>query len=182
MEAAEYLTNFSSLIRSILDNSREKQISLQKELDALLLYIDLEKMRFPDKFNFMYKSSGDIPLNAIMTPPLILQPFVENAIWHGLLHKDEKGILILSVHADRQGVECVIEDDGIGRKQATELKKKSPRRYKSMGMGITRDRIELHNKLNELGIAVKIIDKEDDQGNALGTKVIIHFPISSTYA
>ena len=176
LEAAEYLTNFSSLIRSILDNSREKQISLQKELDALLLYIDLESMRFPDKFNFIYKSSGQNSLNNIMIPPLILQPFVENAIWHGLLHKEEKGNLMLTIQKGEHSVECIIEDDGIGRKLAMELKKKSPRRFKSMGMGITQDRIALHNKLNDLGISVTIIDKEDNYANALGTRVVIHFP------
>ncbi len=177
LEAAEYLTNFSSLIRSILDNSREKQISLQKELDALLLYIDLEKMRFPDKFDVIYTLSDQVPLEDIMTPPLILQPYVENAIWHGLLHKEEKGVLMLNIRRHDDRVICLIEDDGIGRKMAMEVKKKSPRKFKSMGMGITRDRIELHNKLHELGITVAIEDKEDDQGHALGTKVIITFPI-----
>lgn len=177
LEAAEYLTNFATLIRSILHNSREKQVSLQKEIDALLLYIDLEKMRFPDKFDFMYMISEGVPVEDLMIPPLILQPYVENAIWHGLLHKSEKGNLKITLSRSEGMVECIIRDDGIGRAKAMELKKRSARKYKSMGMGITRDRIEIHNRMNELGISVEIIDHKDENNHPTGTSVMISFPI-----
>ncbi|MDX1477816.1 MAG: histidine kinase [Saprospiraceae bacterium] len=175
-EAAEYLSRFAHLIRMILQNSREQYISLQEELDALFLYIDLEKLRFESGFEFNCIIDERIDLKAIRIPPMILQPYVENAIWHGLMHKDEPGILIVSVGRQNGQVECVIEDDGIGRDRARALKSKSATRHKSMGLGITEDRLAIHNRMHQLGIEIEIIDKYGDSREPEGTRVVVSIP------
>jgi streptogramin lyase len=174
--AAEYLSNFAHLIRMILQNSREKAITLQEEMDTLLLYIELEQIRFDKQFEFTCIVDKHIPLEQVMIPPMLLQPFVENAIWHGLMHKREPGQLLLQFSLEGNVIACIIEDDGIGRAKSAELKSLSANKYKSMGMGITQDRIELMNKMDSLGIAVEIIDKMDTNGQSSGTKVIVRVP------
>jgi LytS/YehU family sensor histidine kinase len=175
-KAAEYLSNFSHLIRMILQNSREKTVSLQEELDTLLLYIDLEKMRFRDGFEFTCQIDDRVPIAQVQIPPMIVQPFIENAIWHGLLHKEGDRHLVLRIREDHDAVLCEIEDDGIGRQAASEIKSKSATQYKSMGMGITQDRITLLNSMNALGIQIEVIDKTDEAGHAGGTLVKINIP------
>jgi sensor histidine kinase YesM len=174
--AAEYLSNFAHLIRMILQHSREKSITLQEELETLLLYIELEQIRFDNKFELTCVVDDEIRMEQVMIPPMLLQPFVENAIWHGLMHKKDKGHLQLQFSADDGMVACIIEDDGVGRDRAAELKSLSANKYKSMGMGITRDRIEIMNKMDALGITTEIIDKKDDHGNSTGTKIIVRIP------
>ncbi len=173
LEASEYLTKFSNLIRAILQNSKKSEISLKDELDTLLLYVKLEQMRFSEKFQFTFFQKSGAMLDTVMVPPLILQPYVENAIWHGLLHLDTKGILKIEVREKENGcLVVIIEDNGIGRKRAEELKSKSLRNYKSMGMGITKSRIELHNQINAKGITVNVMDVFDDR-ESTGTRVEI---------
>lgn len=175
-KAAEYLSNFSHLIRMILQNSREKTVSLQEELDTLLLYIDLEKLRFRDGFEFSCQIDDRVPVAQVQIPPMIVQPFIENAIWHGLLHKEGDRHLVLRIREEHDAVLCEIEDDGIGRQAASEIKSKSATQYKSMGMGITQDRITLLNSMNALGIHIAIIDKTDAASQATGTLVKINIP------
>jgi LytS/YehU family sensor histidine kinase len=177
--AAEYLSNFSHLIRIILQNSREKSITLQEELEALTLYIQLEKLRFDDEFDFHCTIDDGLQLDHVRIPPMLLQPYVENAIWHGLMHKKEPGHLMLSFSKEGDMVDCTIDDDGVGRENARRMKSLSAIRYKSMGMGITQDRIELMNKMDALGIATTIIVKYDDAGNPTGTQVIVRIPASN---
>ena len=153
--AAEYLSNFAHLIRMILQNSRAKLITLQEELETLMLYIDLEKLRFDDEFEFNCIIDDRIDMQNVTIPPMILQPYVENAIWHGLMHKEDRGQLTLKFHKHDGGIDCIVEDNGVGRKAASALKDKSIRKYKSMGMGITQDRIDIINKMNELGIQTR---------------------------
>jgi hypothetical protein len=172
-KAAEYLSDFAHLIRRILQHSREKVISLKEELETLILYIDLEQLRFENAFDFNCIVDDNIDLEEVHIPPMLLQPYIENAIWHGLMHKADKGNLTLSFYRKSDCVLCEIDDDGIGRERARELKSLSAVRYKSMGMGITKDRIEILNKMNSLGISVIVEDKRDPAGNALGTKVTL---------
>ncbi|MDX1409803.1 MAG: histidine kinase, partial [Saprospiraceae bacterium] len=160
-KAAEYLSDFAHLIRMILQNSREKTISLHQELETLMLYIALEQLRFEHSFELNCIVDPEINLHEVMIPPMLLQPYVENAIWHGLMHKEGQGHLILEFNQKGQNVECVVDDDGVGRDRARELKSLSATRYKSMGMGITRDRIEILNRMESLGIDVEIEDKYD---------------------
>jgi LytS/YehU family sensor histidine kinase len=117
-----------------------------------------------------------IDLDDIRIPPMLLQPYIENAIWHGLMNKREKGNLSLRFYRENASVFCEIDDDGVGRDRARELKSLSAVKYKSMGMGITKDRIEILNKMNSLGISVKVEDKVDSAGKAGGTRVTLRIP------
>jgi sensor histidine kinase YesM len=175
-KAAEYLSSFAHLIRLILQHSRERTISLQDELEMLLLYIDLEKLRFREGFEFIYEVNEEINTSHVQIPPMIIQPYIENAIWHGLLHKDQDRRLALRVSIDEKQVTCEIEDNGIGREQAAKIRSKSATRYKSMGMGITQDRITLMNSMSALGIRIDLIDKTNGAGHPSGTLVKIHIP------
>ncbi|MBK8832894.1 MAG: histidine kinase [Saprospiraceae bacterium] len=178
--AAEYLSNFAHLIRLILQNSREKMITLQEELETLTLYIELEQIRFDNRFEFDCIVDADVSLEQVLIPPMLLQPFIENAIWHGLMHKKEKGHLSLRFSKEEKMIACVIEDDGVGRTKAAEMKSLSANKYKSMGMGITRDRMEIMNKMDALGISAEIIDKQDAAGMPSGTIVIVRIPGAAT--
>ncbi len=180
--AAEYLSNFSHLIRMILQNSGEKVISLQEELETLILYIELERIRFENKFEFNCIVEDGLRLDSIYIPPMILQPYVENAIWHGLMHKAETGHLLLKFSKDGNMISCMIDDDGIGRKKSAALKNQSSAKYKSMGMGITKDRIDILNKMNSLGISAEIKDKVDSSGEPSGTSVIVRIPDANNEA
>ncbi|MEL6923778.1 MAG: histidine kinase, partial [Bacteroidota bacterium] len=152
--AASYLTKFSRLIRLILNNSKSTMVRLDKELEALRLYIEMEQFRFNKKFDFNITLDEDINAEFVDIPPLILQPYVENAIWHGIMHKENgQGHLqidITRLHADdteQDMLRFVIEDNGIGREKAQALKSRSATRHKSFGMQITRNRIALANEL-----------------------------------
>ena len=175
-EASEYLSKFSKLIRNILDFSKHKQITLEEELTTSRLYIEMEQLRFTNKFETEIEIDPSIALDVELVPPLILQPYIENAIWHGLLHKDEKGKLVMKASKSGDSLKIIIDDNGIGRKRAMEIKSKSATKRKSHGMKITEARINILNELNALGGKVEIEDKYDKQKNALGTKVTIHLP------
>jgi LytS/YehU family sensor histidine kinase len=174
--ASDYLVKFSKLIRLILDNSRSETISIEKELETLRLYVLLEAARFDNKFKCVYHIAENVNTNSIMIPPMLLQPFVENAIWHGLMQKAGEGTITLEIKKqDEEFLNISISDDGIGREKAAELKSKSAT-HKSHGLKVTSQRIEMMNKLNSSGAHVNIIDLKDEQGNASGTRVEIIIP------
>jgi len=177
--AAEYLSNFSHLIRLILQHSKEKMITLEDEMDTLMLYVELEKLRFRDNFSFHCQVDDHIDLKMFMVPPMLLQPYVENAIWHGLLHKEDERILNIKFTSFEGGVLCQIEDNGIGREAALQMKSKTASRYKSMGMGITHDRIQVINSMNNIGIKLEVIDKKDKDNRPLGTLIKIILPYAN---
>ncbi len=177
-KATEYLTRFSRLIRLVLENSRSERVTLENELETLRLYLDMEVMRFRGKVNYHISITEGIDRSYIQIPPLLLQPFVENAIWHGLMHKDEGGMVSIEVtqpKADLLQVE--ITDDGIGRQKAGEFKSKSATQNKSYGMKVTAERIELINQLYSTDTKVQIIDLKNKTGDAVGTKVIVEIPL-----
>ncbi|MDX1477032.1 MAG: histidine kinase [Saprospiraceae bacterium] len=178
LKASEYLTNFATLIRAILHNSRERLIPMSKELEALMLYIELEQLRFDNQFEVHCRISEPLDMDSIMIPPLIMQPYVENAIWHGLLHKQGGGVLTIDIQSSHDKLYCMIEDNGIGRAAAQAMRSKSATRHKSMGMGITQDRIQILNKMDAYGIEVQVEDKYDDQGQPTGTRVTIEIPLT----
>lgn len=170
--ASSYLTKFSKLMRLILENSNQKVITLQQELNALRLYIELEALRFNNKFSYNLTINDKVDPTIIGVPPMVIQPFIENAIWHGLMHKDSAGLLQIFIDPFEDGIRCIIQDNGIGRKKASELKSKSITNDKSFGMKITADRLNMA-KGNSTISTVEIIDLQDDHGVALGTKVIL---------
>ncbi len=167
--ASEYLTTFSKLMRRILDLSKQEKVNLEKELEALKMYMELESLRLEQKFDYSIRVDHSIDENAIFIPPLTLQPFVENAIWHGLHNKIEPGNIIINItEAKGDLLQITIEDDGIGRKAAAVLKKDSTG-HKSYGIDITINRIKLANPAN----TVTIVDNYDADGKASGTTVTL---------
>lgn len=176
--ASLYLTRFAKLIRLILDNSNSKSVTLSNELEALRLYIEMESIRFEKKFSYSISVSEGVQADSIYVPPLIIQPYVENAIWHGLLHKETAGHL--TIHITRKTdslLECVIEDNGVGRVRAKELKSKSASTKKSLGMKLTEDRLALLAKQIQAEASVEVNDIVTSNGEAAGTKVILKIPI-----
>ncbi len=176
--ASLYLTRFAKLIRLILDNSNSKTVTLSNELEALKLYIEMEAIRFEKQFSYQISVDDAIATDSVYVPPLIIQPYVENAIWHGLLHKEEAGHLSIHIFRKTQTLlECVIEDNGVGRDKAKELKSKSASTKKSLGMKLTEDRLALLNKQAKLDASVEIEDLKSTSGEAAGTKVILKIPV-----
>jgi sensor histidine kinase YesM len=120
-EASEYLTKFSKLIRMILNSSANVAVSLAEDLEALRLYLELESLRFDNKFNYKIECDPEMDADQIQVPPMLLQPFVENAIWHGLMNKEGEGHVWINISQENSTLLCTITDDGIGRKKAAEL-------------------------------------------------------------
>ena len=188
--ASNYLAKFSKLIRLVLENSRSEKVTLQNELETLRLYIEMEAMRFQNKLSYKLSINPDIDQEYIQIPPLLLQPFVENAIWHGLMHKEEGGKVTITVELQNNTSRTIdeelqtitvlrisIADDGIGREKAAEFKSKTATKNKSFGMKVTADRINLINQLYKTQTQIQIIDLKDPLGLATGTKVIIEIPV-----
>jgi len=176
-QASEYLTKFSKLVRMILQNSQASLISLESELESLNLYLDLEAVRFEHRFAYKISYPKDLDIEVLKVPPLVIQPFAENAIWHGLMHKEDKGRLDIDVSEDQDHLYIKITDNGIGRKKAAELASKSAAKHKSMGLRITKDRIAMLQKSNGGESPVEIIDLANEDGSAAGTEVIIKMPV-----
>lgn len=178
--ASLYLTKFAKLIRLILDNSNSKYVTLTNELEALRLYIEMESIRFEKKFTYNVTVHQGVQSDIIFVPPLIIQPYVENAIWHGLLHKETSGELQITINMLSESMlQCTIEDNGVGRQRASELRSKSASTKKSLGMKLTEDRLALLGKKAHVFASVEVEDMVDYAGDAQGTKVIIKIPIDS---
>jgi sensor histidine kinase YesM len=176
-QASEYLTKFSKLVRMILQNSQAPLITLESELESLQLYLELEAVRFDHHFEFKINVEDGLDVSGIMVPPLIIQPYTENAIWHGLMNKEEKGHLNIDIEQGNDELLLKITDDGIGRKQAAILAGKSTARHKSMGLKITADRIAMLQRLNRHESPVTINDLVHADGSAAGTEVVIKMPL-----
>jgi ligand-binding sensor domain-containing protein len=172
--ASGYLTKFSRLMRLILDNSRSEWVLLENELRALELYIELEAVRFDNAFTYAVKTEPDISIETVAVPPMIIQPYVENAIWHGLLHRKEPGgKLAIRVWKQSEQLHIEIEDNGVGREEAKRMKSKTATKQKSHGMKITAERMEIVNKIYNVNAGAAITDLKDEKGNDAGTKVLI---------
>ncbi len=177
-KASEYLSKFSRLIRLVLENSRSEKVTLENELETLRLYIEMEAMRFKGKVSYHINIAEGIDTSYIQIPPLLVQPFVENAIWHGLMHKDAGGTIGVEVTQPNENLLHIeILDDGIGREKAAEFKSKSATINKSFGMKVTNERIELINQLYNSTTKVQVFDLQNQQGQATGTKVVVEIPI-----
>ncbi len=176
-QASQYLTKFSRLVRLILQNSQSALISLESELESLGLYLELEAVRFDHHFDFTITVDKELDTLIIKLPPLVIQPYAENAIWHGLMHKDEKGHLQIELYEEKDVLCCKITDDGIGRKKANELKSKSASTHKSLGMQITANRIAMLQLTEQSEKQIKIIDLVLPDGSAGGTEVLLKIPI-----
>jgi len=174
-KAANYLTTFSKLIRTLFQNSDKKEISLFEEIETGKLYTKLEQMRFGNKIDFLFNIDEAIDLKDIKVPAMLLQPFIENAIWHGLVPKENGGKVIVSINEKDGDVECVIDDNGIGRELSKQYKGQYEPPHQSRGIGLTQTRMDLNKFLNEREDSITIIDKKNESGESEGTKVIISF-------
>lgn len=168
-----YLSRFAQLIRNILQNSKNKFITLEEEIETLKLYIELEMLRFEKGFEFNLLIDKEIDPAFIEIPTMLIQPYVENAIWHGLMNKKEKGNLLLEFKNEANYLIINVIDDGIGRKKSNELKPKSNVKHKSLGMEITEKRVELAEKLFDTKIEIKVIDLENPSGTNVEIKIEI---------
>lgn len=179
--STKYLSKFAKLTRLIFDHSQQQFITLQQEMKALNTYVELEQFRFKNKFKYSVNFDKNVDENSIEIPPLIIQPFIENAIWHGIMHKEtenEVGEIDLDIKKIEDYLEIKITDNGVGRVKSAELKKTSSSDHQSSGMRLTKERLNILNLNNKLEITCKIIDLYDKQDKATGTQVIINIPIN----
>ncbi len=170
--ASDYLTKFSRLIRLILDNSKNELIPLDKEIETLKLYLLMESLRFENKFDYEIYTDPNLDTSNILIPPMIIQPYAENAIWHGLMHKPDHGKVLISITTNQKNSSALvikIKDNGIGRDRSGTIRSKSGNQNKSYGIDITLQRIRYFNPLN----TVEIHDLFDNSNKPAGTEVII---------
>ncbi|MBC7891292.1 MAG: histidine kinase, partial [Sphingobacteriaceae bacterium] len=175
--AEMYLVKFARLMRLILDNSRQEAVALGSELDQLRLYLELEQLRFNHAFDFSIQSDPALSRQTVLVPPMIIQPFIENAILHGIAHKKTKGHITVALRPVGGHLECSVDDDGVGRQRASELKSKTVTSHQSVGLRVTADRLQLLSQRSGKVARVEVIDKTDEQGQPTGTRVVIELPL-----
>lgn len=175
--ANKYLGKFSKLLRMFLDQSKSVTITLEQEINLLRLYIELEQMRFSEGFNFHLQVESDLDYRNIELPGTLFQPYVENAINHGLINLNKKGNLNITFREDNGVLIGTIDDDGIGREASKKLKSQSTLNHTSHGMKLIEDRIKAINFIKNSTIETQIIDKKDEEGNPSGTQIIIKIPL-----
>lgn len=174
--AVKYLSKFSKLMRLTLEYSKESLIPIDKEIESLQNYLELEQLRFNQKFDFVINKSRAIEDDTAL-PPLLLQPFVENAIIHGLIPKAEKGMITVSFSIDGESLICSIEDNGIGFDKSKEIKETLVSVHKSMALDITKKRLEMMEASTAQKANVEIKEIKSENGEILGTKVILNLPL-----
>jgi len=178
LEANKYLTGFARLIRATLNNSSRPFITLAAEIDYLSTYLSLEKLRFKEKMDYRVQVDPSIDIEQWIIPPMLIQPFVENAMRHGLRHKtDGKGYIYIRFMSVGGDLEVLVEDNGIGRQQAAAYKTREHIEYQSRGMNLTADRIRLINVKYNNRIGIKVTDLTNDSGLGTGTRVVMQFPL-----
>jgi ligand-binding sensor domain-containing protein len=177
----KYIAGLGKLIRMTLNNSTRSFVTLADEADYLSSYLSLEKMRFKDKIDYELVMEDTIDPTDVLLPPMLVQPFVENALQHGLQHKSgEKGFVSIKVIRDKEKLKITVEDNGIGRRAATGRRsaglKEYLKEYSSKGMTLTEDRIDIMNKLYRGATTIEIFDKRDETNSPTGTCVVITLP------
>ena len=176
-EAVFYLNRFARLMRMILTNSEKTTVNLSEEIAALKIYIDLERMRFSNLFDYEVKVGTEMEADYEQIPTMLLQPYIENAILHGLIPKDAPGFLKINFFSKDNFIHALIEDNGIGRNKAAEIKNQSRKNHVSMGIKITNDRLRLLSHVQQASFTVNFTDLYDSTGNAAGTRVEIIWPV-----
>ncbi|MEM6966183.1 MAG: histidine kinase [Bacteroidota bacterium] len=177
-DAVTYLNKFSKILREVLKNSNNKEYSLREEMDTLQLYANLENIRFENKIDFVIENQQGLNLNNFKIPPLLLQPLIENSIWHGLSLKKGRKEIIVRIRKDHQDYLTIeVEDNGIGRERAMDIKNKKVFQRPSIGLKLSEDRLKLFGKNRSLHHGIHIEDLYDEAQNPTGTKVILKIPI-----
>jgi chemotaxis protein histidine kinase CheA len=171
--ANRFLSEFALLMRLVLENSQEDFIPLEKEQEILSLYLKLEHYRFRDKFDYEIKVDENVNPEAIQIPPMLIQPYIENAVWHGLRYKSEKGKLLLHFYRQNGHLVAEVTDDGVGRQRSAELKTENQKKHSSTGLKNIAERLAIINKVYQLDYRVHV---EDLQNN--GTRVSVYLPVT----
>lgn len=179
-DAGRYLTSFAKLIRHTLYGSSEEYIPLDSEIEALRYYLDLQRLRFNEKFDFEIVIEESIIPESLKIPPLLIQPFLENAIEHGLQHKKGQGLLSVSLAYDDDCLKIEVLDNGIGREKAMKMQEEKGKLHKSLGMEIVQKRVDSLKTVLGYKITMEIIDLKNDEGRATGTLVRLCIPYKST--
>jgi len=179
LSAGKYLSSFAKLMRNILDNSREERIPLERELETLKQYLDLQKLRMGHKLEYEVIVDERINTNTVIVPPMLAQPFIENAIEHGIMHKEGAGKVSIRMDLANDILEFTIEDNGVGREKAREIEKVKGKTHRSLAMKITRERLEAIRKKTRRNTKFEIIDLVDEDGRSTGTRVVFGIPVRS---
>ena len=170
--ANKYLTDFSLLMRAVLENSEEDFIPLEKEVELLDLYTKLEHFRFQDKFDYSITIDDNVHVNEFQIPPMLLQPYIENAVWHGLRYKKEKGKLDITIsQSAKDQIHITIADNGIGREKSKAMKTQNQKKHNSKGLGNIKKRVAILNEMYKDKVDVFIDDYQDEEDT--GTKVVV---------
>ncbi|MEP1781460.1 histidine kinase [Reichenbachiella sp.] len=160
--ANKFLAEFSKLMRMVLDNSQKEFISLREEQEMIALYLKLEHYRFRDQFDYGFEIDPSLDLDELEIPPMLIQPYIENAIWHGLRYKKEKGHLQVNIYQNGDGIKISIEDNGIGRVESARLKTDNQKKKNSVGVKNTLERIAIINQVYHTNYKIKITDLNED--------------------
>ncbi len=176
-KASRYLSKFANLIRVTLNQSKEVLTTLYENVEHLESYLLMEKLRFDDSFTFECSVDDDIDTEETLIPTLMLQPLAENAIWHGLLHKEGEKKLTIRFSRLAETISCSIEDNGIGIKRSEQLKQLNKPPYQPVGLGNLRNRIKILNEKYDTGCTLEINDLKDLNNNQTGTRAVLRFNI-----
>jgi len=176
LEAATYLSNFSELVRLILDNSRQDLIALETEIKTLNHYLDLQLLRFGEKFNYKLEVDEELKNTNLLIPPMLAQPFIENSIEHAFAGMKEKGLLKISFMEEKNYLKLVCEDNGIGIEASLRTKKEKIKKHQSLATKITRERIKVLNKVYPLKIILEIQDLKKLNPKEKGTRIVFTIP------
>lgn len=177
LTSTKYLSKFSKLMRLVLNNSQKQEISLKEEIDTLNLYMELESLRFSQKFEFSIICDQSIDVNSCRIPAFIVQPFIENAIWHGFMKLNKAGKIRVNFYKNDDRMICTVEDNGIGRVRSMELKTETEKERSSLGILIVETRMKLLSDQYGMKMGMSFLDLYDNNHKASGTKVTIILPL-----
>ena len=172
-----FLSRFSELIRRILDNSTQEYITFEKEISTIENYLELQKVRYIEKFDYSMEVDEAIDTETMKIPPMLAQPIIENAIEHGIKHKDSKGNIHIRFTLQDNRIIFEVEDDGVGREKAQEILFKHDKDHKSLATAITLERIRVLNKKSKKKISFKILDLKNENNKPIGTRVTFEIPV-----
>lgn len=179
LASSQYLSKFARLMRIILNCSQKQAVPLSDEISALTLYLELESLRFQQKFEYNLVVDRSIDSSACFIPAFLIQPFIENAIWHGIMGLKETGRIDIEFQRNQNQITCIVEDNGIGRKRSMELKTAVPVTKQSYGIALVESRLELLNNLYDIDMKIRFVDLYNDDDQPSGTRVIINLPMIS---
>lgn len=174
--ASLYLGKFSELTRTILDMSNKERVTIAEEIKALQLYVELEQLRFEDKLQYHFNIDKNISTETTYIPSMLIQPYVENAIKHGLMHQKNQWKLLIAFKLNNNSIKVTIDDNGVGRKASAAINQQRLKDHQSFASNANQKRLDILNKGLPQSISLNIIDKVDEHGYAAGTTMILNIP------